>query len=53
MHTGGATALAQAGASSELIRGAGRWSSNTFKRYIRENIIVLHALILGRALHYS
>ena len=53
MRAGGATVLAQAGASAELIRGAGRWSSNTFERYIRKNVIVLHALILGRTLHYS
>jgi hypothetical protein len=53
MRAGGATALAQAGASVELIRGAGRWSSNTFEQYIRKNVVVLHALILGRALHYS
>jgi len=53
MRAGGATALAEAGAPGELIRGAGRWSSNTFERYIRKNIIVLHALILGRSLHYS
>jgi len=53
LRAGGATALAEAGASAELVRGAGRWSSNTFERYIRENIIVLHALILGCTLHYS
>ena len=53
IRAGGATALAEAGASGELIRGAGRWSSNAFERYIRKNVIVLHALILGRALHYS
>jgi hypothetical protein len=53
MRAGGATALAQAGASAELIRGAGRWSSNTFERYIRKNVVVLHALILARAQHYS
>jgi len=53
MRAGGATALAEAGAPGELIRGAGRWSSNAFERYIRKNIIVLHALILGRSLHYS
>jgi hypothetical protein len=53
MRAGGATALAQAGASGDLIRGAGRWSSDAFERYIRKNIIVLHALILGRSLHYS
>ena len=53
MRAGGATALVEGGASGELIRGAGRWSSNAFKRYIRKNVIVLHALILGRSLHYS
>jgi hypothetical protein len=53
IRAGGATALAEAGAPVDLIRGAGRWSSNTFERYIRRNVIVLHALILGRALHYS
>jgi hypothetical protein len=53
IRAGGATALAEAGAPAKLIRGAGRWSSSAFKRYIRKNIIVLHALILGRALHYS
>ena len=50
---GGATVLAEAGAMSDLICGAGHWSSNVFERYIRKNVIVLHALILGRALHYS
>jgi len=53
IRAGGATALAEGGAPAELIRGAGRWSSSAFERYIRKNIIVLHALILGRALHYS
>ena len=53
MRAGGATALAEAGAPGELIRGAGRWSSNAFERYIRKNVIVLHALILGRSIHYS
>ena len=53
IRAGGATALAEAGAPTDLIRGTGRWSSNAFKRYIRKNVIVLHALILGCALHYS
>ena len=53
MRAGGATALAEAGAPGELIRGAGCWSSDAFERYIRKNVIVLHALILGRSLHYS
>ena len=53
MRAGGATTLAEAGAPGELIRGAGHWSSDAFERYIRKNVIVLHALILGRSLHYS
>jgi hypothetical protein len=31
MHAGGATALTEAGAPSNLIQGAGHWSSNAFK----------------------
>jgi hypothetical protein len=53
MHMGGATALAEAGAPSDLIQGAGHWSSDAFERYIRTNVIMLHVLILGCALHYS
>ena len=53
MRAGGATAPAQAGASAELIRGAGHWSLDAFEHYIRKNVVVLHALILGHALHYS
>jgi hypothetical protein len=32
---------------------AGRWSSNTFGKIYSKNIIVLHALILGRALRHD
>ena len=46
MHAGGATAMAEAGAASELIKGAGHWSSTSFERYIRKNTIALHALTL-------
>jgi hypothetical protein len=53
IRAGGASALAEAGAPADLIRGAGRWTSNAFERYLRKNVIVLHALILRRALHYS
>ena len=53
MHAGGTTALAEASTPGELIRGTGRWSSDAFERYIRKNVIVLHALILGHSLHYS
>ena len=34
MHTGGATVLAEAGIAPALIQAAGRWSSDTFNRYI-------------------
>ena len=53
MRAGGATALTEAGTSGELIWGTGHWSSDAFERYIRKNVIVLHALILSRSLHYS
>ena len=53
MCAGGATALTEASTPGELIRGTGRWSSDAFERYIRKNVIVLHALILGHSLHYS
>jgi hypothetical protein len=49
---GGATAMAEAGAEPQLIKGAGRWSSSAFERYIRKNPVVLHALILSRSSHY-
>jgi hypothetical protein len=53
MRAGGATALAEAGASPELIKGAGRWSSAAFERYIRKNPILLHALILSGTSYYD
>jgi len=53
MRAGGATAMAEAGAVPELIKGAGRWSSTSFERYIRKNPVVLHALILSRSSHYD
>ena len=53
LRAGGATAMAEAGAEPQLIKGAGRWSSNAFERYIRKNPVVLHALILSRSSHYD
>ena len=53
MRAGGATAMAEAGAVPELIKGAGRWGSTAFERYIRKNPVVLHALILSRSSHYD
>ena len=49
----GATAMAEAGAEPQLIKGAGQWSSSDFERYIRKNLVVLHALILSRSSHYD
>jgi hypothetical protein len=48
MRAGGATAMAMEGASPNIIKAAGRWSSDAFERYIRKNPFVLHALILGK-----
>jgi len=53
MRAGGATALAQAGASPEIIKAAGRWTSDAFEQYIRKNPFLLHALILGRTSAYD
>ena len=53
LRAGGATAMAEAGAEPQLVKGAGRWSSTAFERYIRKNPVVLHALILSRSTHYD
>ena len=48
MHAGGATALAEAGVAPALIQAAGRWSSDTFNRYIRKNVFLFEALLIGQ-----
>ena len=53
LRAGGATVMAEAGAVPELIKGDGRWSSIAFKRYIRKNSVMLHALILSCSSHYA
>ena len=45
LRAGGATALASAGLAPELIQAAGRWSSASFERYIRQHPFILHAII--------
>jgi hypothetical protein len=47
MRAGGATALAAAGVAPDLIRAAGRWSSDEFQKYIRKHPFLLHVLIHG------
>ena len=48
MRAGGATALAECGTAPTLIQAAGRWSSDTFNRYVRKNPFLLEALLSGR-----
>ena len=43
--SGGATALALAGANDDSIQAMGQWSSNTFQIYIRKHPVILYALI--------
>ena len=51
MRAGGATALAEAGVSPELIQAIGRWSSEAFKIYIRHHPVLLAALLYARRAH--
>ena len=51
LRSGGATSLAEAGADLATIQAAGRWSSDTFKIYIRKNPVVIHAVIFGCPAH--
>lgn len=45
IRAGGATALALAGVSPDMIQGAGRWSSDKFRKYIRVHPFILQAMI--------
>ena len=51
IRAGGATSLAEAGASLDTIQAAGRWSSSAFRIYLRKNPVLLHAVIFGRPAH--
>ncbi|KAH6890709.1 putative retroelement protein [Coprinopsis sp. MPI-PUGE-AT-0042] len=44
MRAGGATALAELGASSDSIQSLGRWSSNAWLRYIRKHPTLVYHL---------
>jgi hypothetical protein len=50
LRSGGATALALAGVPFHQIQAVGRWSSDAFQAYIRENPILAHSQALGRPL---
>jgi hypothetical protein len=47
LRAGGATMLADMGASPLIIQAAGRWSSEAFRIYVRKNPFLLHSLIFG------
>jgi hypothetical protein len=51
LRSGGATSLAEAGVSPDIIQAMGRWSSESFKIYIRKNPVLLHALLFGHPAH--
>jgi hypothetical protein len=48
MQAGGATRLAEAGASPAIIQATGRWSSEAFKVYIRKHPTLIQAIIYAR-----
>ena len=51
MRAGEATTLAEAGTPPNLIQAAGRWSSDTFNRYIRKSPFLFESLLTGAAPH--
>lgn len=48
MRAGGATRLAENGASPAIIQATGRWSSEAFKVYIRKHPTLIQAIIYAR-----
>ena len=51
MRAGGATSLAENGIPPNIIQAIGRWASLAFQIYIRKNLVLLQALLFGRAAH--
>jgi hypothetical protein len=49
LQAGGATALALAGVPDDVIQAFGRWTSDTFRVYVREHPVILHALVHNAA----
>lgn len=50
LRAGGATYFAARGWSDDRIQALGRWSTDAYRIYIRENPVVLQALLHGRVL---
>lgn len=53
MRAGGATSLAERGVAPNLIQAAGRWTSETFNRYVRKSPFLFEALLIGRSSLHS
>ncbi|CDO77837.1 hypothetical protein BN946_scf184714.g12 [Trametes cinnabarina] len=53
LRAGGATYFAARGWSDDRIQALGRWSSEAYRIYIRENPVILQALLHGRVLQRS
>lgn len=51
MRAGGATSLASNGVSPLIIQAIGRWSSESFRIYIRKNPVLIQAMLFARSLH--
>ncbi|KIJ24417.1 hypothetical protein M422DRAFT_194709 [Sphaerobolus stellatus SS14] len=49
LHSGGATALALAGVPDNAIQAMGRWSSDTWRIYIRKHPVLIQPLIYGHS----
>jgi hypothetical protein len=49
MRSGGATALALAGVPDDHIQARGRWSSESYRIYIRKHPVMLQSLLYGRS----
>ena len=49
LQSGGATALALAGISDDIIQLMGHWASDTFRIYICKHPVLLHALIHNKS----
>jgi hypothetical protein len=49
LRSGSATALALAGTPLDRIRSIGRWSSDAFLMYLRQNPILIQGTLAGRS----
>lgn len=51
MRSGGATSLAENGVAPNLIQAIGCWALSALQIYIRKKLVLLQALLFGRAAH--